>query len=407
MEPTASVTVSYTIPANTWKNDGTNIVRLRFSFKRQGRFVKTNLVVHKKDMNGQKIKTPEIRQKAEDLVRRMEKAISHLDCFALQDMTIDQVVEFVVEDDEGFKLDFFAFAQTIIAEKKGQSARNYQTAVNAFKSFIGKDTLDISEITSPLMRAWERALVSKFGEGARSVSCYPAGIAYIHGQARLRYNREEQGMIRINNPFQFYKPPRQRPGRHRALEIEDIQKMIDIRHELKGREKLGVDVFLISFALMGMNAPDLYTCQFKGEDILHYYRTKTRARRDDKAEMFVVIEKAVEPLLKEYIAKDGDTAFDFKNRYLTYILLGENVNEGLKKYSERIGRYTKEDRITLYWARHSWATIAYACGVDKGVINDGLCHVDREMKVTDIYIKKNWKVIWDGNAKVMQQFKWS
>ena len=182
--------------------------------------------------------------------------------------------------------------------------------------------------------------------------------------------------------------------------------MIDIRHELKGREKLGVDVFLISFALMGMNAPDLYTCQFKGEDILHYYRTKTRARRDDKAEMFVVIEKAVEPVLKEYFSKTGDTAFDFKNRYLTYILLGENVNEGLKKYSDRIGRTTKEERITLYWARHSWATIAYACGVDKGVINDGLCHVDREMKVTDIYIKKNWKVIWDGNAKVMQQFKW-
>ena len=47
----------------------------------------------------------------------MEKAISHLDCFALQSMTIDQVVQFVVEDDEGFKLDFFEFADKIIAEK--------------------------------------------------------------------------------------------------------------------------------------------------------------------------------------------------------------------------------------------------------------------------------------------------
>ena len=406
MEPTASVTVSYTIPNNAWKKDGTNLVRLRFGFKQQGRFIKTNLIVRKSDVVGQRIKNSAIRQKAEDLLRRMETAISHLDCFALQSMTIDQVVAFILEDDEGFRLDFFEFADKIIAEKKGQSAKNYQTAVNVFKAFIGKEKMDISELTSPLMRAWERDLVAKHGEGARSVSCYPSCIAYIHGQARLRYNREEQGMMRINNPFQFYKPPRQRPGRHRALEIEDIQKMIDIRHELKGREKLGVDVFLISFALMGMNAPDLYTCQLRGDDILHYYRTKTRARRTDKAEMFVTIDKAVAPIIKEYFAKDSDAAFDFCNRYTNYILFGENVNEGLKKYSERIGRTTKEDRITLYWARHSWATIAYAVGVNKGIINDGLCHVDREMKVTDIYIKKNWKVIWDGNATVMKQFKW-
>ena len=407
MEPNASVTVSYTVPNNTWKNDGTNLVRLRFTFKRQGRFVKTNLIVHRKDMVGQRIKNSDIRRKAEELIERMEKAISHLDCFALQSMTIDQVVQFVVEDDEGFKLDFFEFADKIIAEKKGQPAKSYRTAVNAFRSFIGKETLDISEISSPLMRDWERFLVAKYGEGARAVSAYPACVAFIHGQARLRYNREEDGILRIKNPFQFYKPPRQKTGRHRALEIEDIQNMIDVRGCLKGREKLGVDVFLISFALMGMNAPDLYTCKLRGEDVLHYYRTKTRTRRDDKAEMFVTIDKKVESLIKEYFAPEGsETAFDFCNRYKNYILFGENVNEGLKKYSDRIGRTDKNDRITLYWARHSWATIAYSCGVDKGVINDGLCHVDRDMKITDIYIKKNWKIIWDGNAKVMKKFKW-
>ena len=407
MEPNASVTVSYTVPNNTWKNDGTNLVRLRFTFKRQGRFVKTNLIVHRKDMVGQRIKNSDIRRKAEELIERMEKAISHLDCFALQSMTIDQVVQFVVEDDEGFKLDFFEFADKIIAEKKGQPAKSYRTAVNAFRSYIGNDTLDISEISSPLMRDWERFLVAKYGEGARAVSAYPACIAFIHGQARLRYNREEDGILRIKNPFQFYKPPRQKTGRHRALEIEDIQNMIDIRGCLKGREKLGVDVFLISFALMGMNAPDLYTCKLRGEDVLHYYRTKTRTRRDDKAEMFVTIDKKVESLIKEYFAPEGsETAFDFCNRYKNYILFGETVNEGLKKYSDRIGRTDNNDRITLYWARHSWATIAYSCGVDKGVINDGLCHVDRDMKITDIYIKKNWKIIWDGNAKVMKKFKW-
>jgi hypothetical protein len=62
--------------------------------------------------------------------------------------------------------------------------------------------------------------------------------------------------------------------------------------------------------------------------------------------------------------------------------------------------------VTLYGARHSWASIAYKTGVEKGLINDGLCHVDKSMKVTDIYINKDWSVLWKANAKVLKQFKW-
>lgn len=404
MSPKDTVTVCPVVQDITWKQNGTNFVRLRVTFRRQSRYIKTNILVHKSQMAKDRIKDPEIRCKVEDLQRRTEKSISSLDTQALQTMSFDDVITFILEDGEGFHLDFFEFAETIVSEKTGQSQKTYRTAVNAFRSFIGKDKFDIGDLTSPLMRDWERALVAKHGEGARSVSSYPACIAFIHGQARLRYNREEQGLIRINNPFQFYKPPRQRPGRHRALEVADIQKMIDLRGELTGRERLGVDVFLISFALMGMNAPDLFSCKLTKDGILHYNRTKTRSRRDDKAEMFVTIDAAVSSLVNEYLTPESESAFDFCNRYSSYLVFGENVNEGLRKYSDRINA---PERLTLYWARHSWASIAYESGINKGVINDGLCHVDREMKVTDIYIKKNWNIIWDANAIVMGRFKWS
>ncbi len=29
------------------------------------------------------------------------------------------------------------------------------------------------------------------------------------------------------------------------------------------------------------------------------------------------------------------------------------------------------------------------------------------MKVTDIYIKKDWSVIWQANAKVLDKFQWN
>ena len=405
MSPKDCVTICPVVQDITWKKDGTNFVRLRVTFRRQSRYIKTNILVRRSQiLKNDKFKDPEIRYKVEDLVRRTEKSISLLDAEALQNMSFDDVINFIQEDGEGFKLDFFTFAETVLAEKTGQSQKTYRTALNAFRKFVGKDRMDISEITSPLMRDWEKALKAKHGNGARAVSAYTACIAFIHGQARLKYNQEEQGLVRIRNPFQFYKPPRQRPSRHRALELSDIQKMIDMRRDLKGRERFGVDVFLISFALMGMNAPDLYSCTLIGEGTLHYYRTKTRTRRDDHAEMFVNIDDTVKELLADYQTEGQPEAFDFCKRYSTYLVFAENVNEGLRKYGERIGL---QDRITLYWARHSWASIAYESGINKGLINDGLCHVDRDMKVTDIYIKKNWKVIWEANSTVLRRLHWN
>ena len=227
--------------------------------------------------------------------------------------------------------------------------------------------------------------------------------SFIHGQARLRYNDEETGIINIRNPFQFYKPPKQRMSKHRSVDVDLIQQMLSNRDSLKGREKMGVDVFLISFALMGMNSPDLYTCAKPKKGIIHYNRTKTRSRREDGAEMFVKIDERVLPIMKEYFSDGNEFAFRFNEMYTSYQIFGENVNEGLAQFKKRINY---QQPLTLYCARHSWASIAYEAGVNKGIINDGLCHVDRMMKVTDIYIKKDWSVIWQANAKVLDKFQW-
>jgi integrase len=119
--------------------------------------------------------------------------------------------------------------------------------------------------------------------------------------------------------------------------------------------------------------------------------------------MRVKIDPLVVGLLKEYQSTDGSRAFSFAESYTTYAILGENVNDGLAKFARRIGH---EGGLTLYQARHTWATAAYRCGIGKDVINDCLCHVDKAMKVTDIYIAKEWSVLWDANHKVLERFRW-
>lgn len=407
MSANCVATVAPVILDNVWKSDGTNFVRLRFTLRREKKYLRTNVLVKKSNLDKKgNISDVSIREKVEGLVNSTQRILSDIDTEALPNMSLDEVVKYVQrrhEDAQGFKLDFLEFCDQIISEKTGQSQKTYRSAINSFRQFLKKDKLDISGVTSTLLRQYQRWLEAKYGEGARAVSAYTNCLSFIHGQARLRYNDEETGVVRIKNPFQFYKPAHQKQSKHRSVDAELIQKMIDLRGELRGREKLGVDVFLISFALMGMNAPDLYTCAKPQKGVIHYNRTKTRSRREDGAEMFVKIDKRIQPILEEYLAESGEFAFNFKERYTTYLIFGQNVNAGLRHFTKRIGL---DKRLTLYCARHSWASIAYQAGVNKSLINDGLCHVDRDMKVTDIYIKKDWSVLWNANAQVLDVFKW-
>ena len=65
--------------------------------------------------------------------------------------------------------------------------------------------------------------------------------------------------------------------------------------------------------------------------------------------------------------------------------------------------------MQYYAARHSWATIAQskAVGIEKAKVHEALNHVDDKMKITDIYIDRDWSVIWEANKKVLALFDWS
>ena len=56
-----------------------------------------------------------------------------------------------------------------------------------------------------------------------------------------------------------------------------------------------------------------------------------------------------------------------------------------------------------YAARHSWATIALnKVGIDKYIVHAALNHIDDSMKVTDIYIERDFVNENKANAKVVK-----
>lgn len=57
----------------------------------------------------------------------------------------------------------------------------------------------------------------------------------------------------------------------------------------------------------------------------------------------------------------------------------------------------------FYIFRHSWATIALnKVGIDKYIVHAALNHIDDSMKVTDIYIERDFVNENKANAKVVK-----
>lgn len=115
----------------------------------------------------------------------------------------------------------------------------------------------------------------------------------------------------------------------------------------------------------------------------------------------------VEPEMREILAKyksnSDDRELVLGEHYSVIQSFNNSVNKGLARIASAIG----VERFTLYAARHSWATIAHnVARVDKYLVHSAINHADSAMKITDIYIRKDYSLYWEANRKVLDLFRW-
>lgn len=389
------------------RGDGSYLVRVRITKNGVSRYLRTTIEARPDQLTAKlKPKDSRLLRRIEALVVQMREAVADIDPFVLDALGVDDVVNIVCrcgDKSQGFRLDFpDYFAQ--VASRKGSGKKNYMSALRSFSAFLGREHYDIAEITTPVLNRYRLHLQARHGEDARCVSLYLSALAHIVGSARLEHNDPEHGITLVGDPFAHFAMPHQQQARRRNVPPALVALMLYWRGQLAGRERLGVDVFLISFALMGMNAPDLYEAKAAQGGVITYERAKTRDRRSDRALMRVRVEPCVAPLLAEYSGRDG-WLFSFRERYARTENFSRAVNLGLAEFSARLG-LRLPCGLTLYCARHTWGTVARSamCRVDKGIVHEALCHVDSSMRVTDIYADKDWPMIWAANARVLRLF---
>ena len=415
-------TIKAEIKRSELKVDGTYNVKIRFTLDRKVKRLSTNLFVTQQDL------TKSLKFKEDTSIKReIDRLVLYYreQCLKLQldqnHYSLDEIIEFLNgEQEKQQTIDFIKFSREWIASTTIKGAPNYTTAINALVRFVGKEELDINLITLDFLEQFKAFLIGerdartkklmqqgKRVTSNRTLSLYLVSIKKLFNEAKRKFNKKDKNLILIpNSPFEDFKIPKQEATRKRAIPADIIKKVWKLPYKdmKKGykstcRYNLAKDCFILSFCLIGINSADLYNAtKMRGNTII-YNRTKTKARRLDGAKMMVDIPKIVQPLIDKYKDSTGKRLFNFYQYYGDEKTFNKAINSGLKE----IGSILEVDDLEYYAARHSWATIALnKVGIDKYIVHAALNHIDDSMKVTDIYIERDFVNENKANAKVVK-----
>lgn len=316
-----------------------------------------------------------IRERIRWDVERLTKIAKKLDNEGISYTADDVIDEFKRYANE---YSLFNYMESLIIKfkqnNKTRTAETYTAALNSFKKFRKDEDLMLDCLTSEIMEAYEAWHKSK-GNTPNTISFYTRIL-------RAVYNRAvEEEIIENKNPFKRVYTGVDKTVK-RAIPLEAVRKMKHLDLTLTERLDFARDMFLMSFFLRGISFIDL--AFLKKTDlkngVLSYRRRKTSQLLNIEwtTEMQMLLDKYPEnpteylmPIITNPEA----------NPRSTYRNVGYNINHNLKTIAQMIGINIP---LTMYVARHSWASAAKAKGIPLSVISEGMGH-DSET-TTQIYL---------------------
>jgi len=253
-----------------------------------------------------------------------------------------------------------------------RTSETYAAAFNSFRHFFGGD-IELSALTSEVVEAYEAHLYSR-GLVRNSVSFYMRILRAVYNRAA------DSGIVPSAHPFRRVYTGVDRTAK-RALPVSVIARICDF--PLSDRRHLAYarDMFMLSFYMRGISFVDmafLRTEQLRGGRVC-YRRRKTGQTMSVAwtAEMQAIVDhyKPSAPYLLPIISPNTvHVRSAYRNASYT-------INRNLKTVGEMCG---VDCPLTMYVARHSWASAAHSRGIPLSVISEGLGH-DSE-STTRIYL---------------------
>ena len=308
-------------------------------------------------------------------MKRLTKICYRFDIDGIVFTANDIISEFIRYSND---YSLFNFMESIIVKLKRngktRTAEIYRATLNSFKNFRQNEDILIDCINADIMEEYEAWL--------RNRGLIPNSISFYTRVLRAVYNRAvERDIVENRKPFRHVYTGIDKTIK-RALPLAVIKRIKALNLSSQPNLDYARDMFMMSFYLRGMSFIDM--AFLKKSDLCNGYITYRRR----KSGQLLTIEwtKEMQSIRDKYP--------DNESIYLLPIIKKTNINElsayrntcyainkKLKIIAERVGVNIP---LTLYVARHSWASAAKTKGIPLSIISEGMGH-DSE-STTQIYL---------------------
>lgn len=257
---------------------------------------------------------------------------------------------------------------------KTRTSETYRAALNSFSKFRDGEDIMLDSITSEIMEAYEAWLQ------CRGVT--PNTISFYTGILRAVYNRAvDNDIIEDRNPFRHVYTGVDKTVK-RAIPLQVVKKIKALDLSMTPALDYARDMFVLSFMLRGMSFIDM--AYLRKSDLANGYVTYRRRKTGQK--LTIAWTTDMQMILDKYPENTSDYLLPIitqkeLNERSVYRNVGYNINRNLKQIARMVGVNIP---LTLYVARHSWASAAKAKGIPVSVISEGMGH-DSEA-TTQIYL---------------------
>lgn len=292
-------------------------------------------------------------------------------------------------------LTLFSYMEEIINRlwRQGQyrTSETYKSTLSSFRKFRRDKDLFIEEIDSETLMSYESYLRLK-DLSNNTISFYMKHLRAVYN------NAIDEGYVDNKNPFKKVYTSSEKTIK-RAISLNHIRKLKNMDLDDSSSKCFARDMFLFSFYTRGMSFIDMAFLQKKNlkNGILTYRRKKTGQK------LSIRWETCMQKIMEKYslsnslyllsIIKNPDS--DVRKQYYNALAL---INRNLKEIGNELGLSLP---LTMYVARHSWASIARKEGIPISVISEGMGH-DSET-TTQIYLATlETNIIDKANKKILK-----
>lgn len=316
-----------------------------------------------------------IRERIQLDIERLSRIIKKYDVAELEYSADDVIREF---NRHSIEYSLFSFFNNIIEKLKQngkiRTSETYRSTLNSFRAFRNDKDMLLDCISSEIMEAYEAWLHN------RGVA--PNTISFYNRILRAVYNRAlEDEIIVDRKPFRHVYTGINKTVK-RALPLIVLKKIKNLDLSLNSGLCFARDMFIMSFYLRGMSFIDM--AYLKKSDLKNGYVTYRRHKTGQK--LIIKWTKEMQLLLDKYPENNSNYLLPIirnagTNERCVYRNAAYRINYRLKIIAAMVGVTIP---LTLYVARHSWASAAKAKGIPVSVISEGMGH-DSET-TTQIYL---------------------